>query len=82
MQNVAAEVANKLCESVALKLEGSVMGTFQSLTRTVKVIHRFITFFFAEPHPRYFALLLPTSETVSRLATTVTPQNTLPPLSN
>lgn len=35
-KNVAAEVANKLCESVSLKLEGSVMGTFQSLTRTVK----------------------------------------------
>ena len=39
-QNVAAEVANKLCESVSLKLEGSVMGTFQSLTRTVKVSYR------------------------------------------
>jgi len=35
-KNVAAEVANKLCESVALKLEGSVMGTFQSVQTTVR----------------------------------------------
>ena len=35
-QNVASEVANKLCESVALKLEGSVCGTFQSVQSTVK----------------------------------------------
>eukprot|EP00088_Acartia_fossae_P032063 TRINITY_DN3287_c0_g1_i1.p1 TRINITY_DN3287_c0_g1~~TRINITY_DN3287_c0_g1_i1.p1 ORF type:complete len:647 (-),score=238.60 TRINITY_DN3287_c0_g1_i1:552-2492(-) len=35
-KNVAAEVANKLCESVAMKLEGSVCGTFQSVQSTVK----------------------------------------------
>ena len=28
-KNVAADVAAKLCESVAHKLEGKVMGTFQ-----------------------------------------------------
>merc|ERR1719334_3030384 len=35
-KNVASEVAASLIESVSVKLEGSVMGTFQSLTRTVK----------------------------------------------
>jgi len=35
-KNVASEVANNLCESVSLKLEGSVMGTFQSVQKTVK----------------------------------------------
>jgi len=35
-KNVAAEVANDLTESVMVTLEGSVMGTFQSLARTVK----------------------------------------------
>jgi len=35
-KNVAAEVANSLCDSVSLKLEGSVMGTFQSVQNTVK----------------------------------------------
>merc|ERR1711976_1062298 len=35
-KNVAAEVANDLTESVMVTLEGSVMGTFQSLLRTVK----------------------------------------------
>jgi len=35
-KNVAAEVANKLCESVSLKLEGSVCGTFQSVQSTIK----------------------------------------------
>jgi len=35
-KNVASEVANKLCESVAMKLEGSVCGTFQSVQSTVK----------------------------------------------
>merc|ERR1712098_716044 len=35
-KNVAAEVANDLTESVMVTLEGSVMGTFQSLHRTVK----------------------------------------------
>jgi len=35
-KNVANEVAASLIESVMVKLEGSVMGTFQSLARTVK----------------------------------------------
>merc|ERR1719392_56070 len=35
-KNVASEVAVDLTESVMVKLEGSVMGTFQSLARTVK----------------------------------------------
>jgi len=35
-KNVASEVATSLTESVMVKLEGSVMGTFQSLARTVK----------------------------------------------
>eukprot|EP00092_Neocalanus_flemingeri_P036018 GFUD01039217.1.p1 GENE.GFUD01039217.1~~GFUD01039217.1.p1 ORF type:complete len:650 (-),score=183.91 GFUD01039217.1:655-2346(-) len=35
-KNVASEVATSLIESVMVKLEGSVMGTFQSLARTVK----------------------------------------------
>jgi len=35
-KNVASEVALSLCESVSSKLEGSVMGTFQSVQRTVR----------------------------------------------
>jgi len=35
-KNVANEVAASLIESVMVKLEGSVMGTFQSIARTVK----------------------------------------------
>jgi signal recognition particle receptor subunit alpha len=35
-KNVANEVAGSLIESVMVKLEGSVMGTFQSIARTVK----------------------------------------------
>jgi len=35
-KNVASEVAASLIESVMVKLEGSVMGTFQSIARTVK----------------------------------------------
>lgn len=35
-KNVASEVAMSLCESVSAKLEGSVMGTFQSVQRTVR----------------------------------------------
>jgi len=35
-KNVASEVATSLTESVLVKLEGSVMGTFQSLARTVR----------------------------------------------
>jgi len=35
-KNVASEVAASLIESVMMKLEGSVMGTFQSIARTVK----------------------------------------------
>lgn len=35
-KNVAAEIAVKLCESVAAKLDGKVLGTFESLASTVK----------------------------------------------
>merc|ERR1719210_408795 len=35
-KNVASEVAASLTESVMVKLEGCVMGTFQSLAKTVK----------------------------------------------
>jgi len=35
-KNVASEVAASLTESVMVKLEGSVMGTFQSIARTVR----------------------------------------------
>ena len=35
-KNVAADVAAKLCESVANNLEGKVLGTFSSIHRTVK----------------------------------------------
>ncbi|XP_034768662.2 signal recognition particle receptor subunit alpha-like isoform X2 [Acipenser ruthenus] len=35
-KNVAADIASKLCESVAKKLEGKVMGTFTTVTSTVK----------------------------------------------
>lgn len=35
-KNVAADIALKLCDSVALKLEGRVLGTFESVTSTVK----------------------------------------------
>ncbi|KAG2470019.1 signal recognition particle receptor subunit alpha [Polypterus senegalus] len=35
-KNVAAEIANQLCESVAKKLEGKVMGTFTTVSSTVK----------------------------------------------
>ncbi|KAK2147193.1 hypothetical protein LSH36_564g01001 [Paralvinella palmiformis] len=35
-KNVAAEIADKLCESVASKLEGKVLGTFNTVTATVK----------------------------------------------
>lgn len=35
-KNVASDVANKLCQSVAVKLEGKVMGTFSTVHRTVK----------------------------------------------
>ncbi|GFT37505.1 signal recognition particle receptor subunit alpha homolog, partial [Nephila pilipes] len=35
-KNVAADIADKLCESVATKLEGKVLGTFTSITSTVK----------------------------------------------
>ena len=36
-KNVASEVANSLCDSVSMKLEGSVTGTFQSVQNSVKV---------------------------------------------
>ncbi|GIY54243.1 signal recognition particle receptor subunit alpha homolog [Caerostris darwini] len=35
-KNVAADIADKLCESVATKLEGKVLGTFTGITSTVK----------------------------------------------
>ncbi|XP_012274433.1 signal recognition particle receptor subunit alpha homolog isoform X2 [Orussus abietinus] len=35
-KNVAADIAHKLCESVRTKLEGKVLGTFASVTSTVK----------------------------------------------
>lgn len=35
-KNVATDIADKLCESVAIKLEGKVLGTFTSITSTVK----------------------------------------------
>lgn len=35
-KNVASEVATSLIESVMVKLEGSVMGTFQTISSTVK----------------------------------------------
>lgn len=36
-KNVAAEIAEKLCDSVATKLEGKVLGTFTGVASTVKV---------------------------------------------
>lgn len=35
-KNVAADVADKLCESVSIKLEGKILGTFTGITSTVK----------------------------------------------
>ncbi|XP_055620846.1 signal recognition particle receptor subunit alpha homolog [Toxorhynchites rutilus septentrionalis] len=35
-KNVAADIAQKLCESVAVKLEGKVLGTFDTVAATVK----------------------------------------------
>lgn len=35
-KNVAADIASQLCDSVAKKLEGKVMGTFTSVASTVK----------------------------------------------
>ncbi|XP_022826670.1 signal recognition particle receptor subunit alpha homolog [Spodoptera litura] len=35
-KNVAADIATKLCDSVATKLEGRVLGTFDSVAKTVK----------------------------------------------
>jgi signal recognition particle receptor subunit alpha len=34
-KNVASEIAEKLCDSVAGKLEGRVLGTFQGLSKLV-----------------------------------------------
>ena len=34
VKNVAAEIADKLCQSVATKLEGRVLGTFNSKCKT------------------------------------------------
>lgn len=36
-KNVAAEISSQLCESVAKKLEGKVMGTFTTVASTVKL---------------------------------------------
>lgn len=35
-KNVASDIANKLCESVAVKLEGKVLGTFETIASTVR----------------------------------------------
>lgn len=35
-KNVAVDIAEKLCNSVAAKLEGKVLGTFDSIASTVK----------------------------------------------
>lgn len=35
-KNVAADIAYKLCESVSVKLEGKVLGTFDSVANTIK----------------------------------------------
>lgn len=35
-KNVASNVANELCDSVAVKLEGKVLGTFDTIASTVK----------------------------------------------
>lgn len=35
-KNVASDIANKLCDSVAAKLEGKVLGTFDTIAATVK----------------------------------------------
>ncbi|GBP50332.1 Signal recognition particle receptor subunit alpha homolog [Eumeta japonica] len=36
MKNVAADIANKLCDSVATRLQGKVLGTFDSVAKTIK----------------------------------------------
>lgn len=35
-KNVAADIAQKLCDSVGMKLEGKVLGTFDSVANTIK----------------------------------------------
>lgn len=35
-KNVATDISLKLCDSIAAKLEGKVLGTFESITATVK----------------------------------------------
>ncbi|XP_043229344.1 signal recognition particle receptor subunit alpha-like isoform X1 [Amphibalanus amphitrite] len=35
-KNVAADIAAKLCDSIALKLEGKVLGTFEGVAQTVR----------------------------------------------
>lgn len=35
-KNVAADIAKKLCDSVGVKLEGKILGTFDSVASTVK----------------------------------------------
>jgi signal recognition particle receptor subunit alpha len=35
-KNVAADISQKLCDSICMKLEGKVLGTFDSVANTVK----------------------------------------------
>lgn len=35
-KNVAADIAQKLCDSVSVKLQGKMLGTFESIASTVK----------------------------------------------
>ena len=35
-KNVASEIAEKLCDSVAQKLQGKVVGTFSTISATVR----------------------------------------------
>lgn len=35
-KNVASDIAQKLCDSISVKLEGKVLGTFESVASTVK----------------------------------------------
>ena len=39
-KNVAADISEKLCDSVATKLEGKVLGTFSGKATVIKCISR------------------------------------------
>lgn len=39
-KNVAADISEKLCDSVATKLEGKVLGTFSGKTAVALVVNR------------------------------------------